>query len=172
MTTDAPRPYPDLDTLPERAMLEAMLDWYRDGVLAKVAGVAQATAVATPLGSATSIAGLVKHLALVDWSWFGEDIAGEAPLDWYAAADWDADRDWEFHTATTEPIELQVQRYRDACDRSKAVAARFELDDLGTNTTRRPFTLRFVYLHMIEETARHLGHLDILRELIDGSTGE
>ena len=77
MTTDAPRPYPDLDTLPERAMLEAMLDWYRDGVLAKVAGVAQATAVATPLGSATSIAGLVKHLALVDWSWFGEDIAGK-----------------------------------------------------------------------------------------------
>lgn len=153
-------------------MLDAMLDWYRAGVIAKVDGLAPQHAIATPLGSPTSIAGLVKHLALVEDSWFAEDFAGLEPAPWYADVDWEADGDWEFHTAGDEPLELQVRRYRAACDRARAVAATRSLDDVGADTSRHLFTLRFVLVHLIEETARHLGHMDVLRELLDGTTGE
>jgi hypothetical protein len=165
------RPFETPKTAGEREMLEGMLDWYRAGVVAKVDGIAQHLAVATPLRSPSSIAGLVKHLALVEDSWFAEDLVGEAPLAWYADVDWDADPDWEFHTALTEPIGLQVARYQEACARARLIAAGLDLDHVGADTAHPPFTLRYVLVHMIEETARHLGHLDILRELLDGTTG-
>ena len=159
-------------TVGEREMLERMLDWYRAGVVAKVEGIAQHVAVATPLRSSSSIAGIVKHLALVEDSWFAEDLAGLEPLAWWADVDWEADRDWEFHSALTEPIGDQVERYREACERARGIAATMDLDQIGADTERPPFTLRYVLVHMIEETARHLGHLDVLRELLDGTTGE
>ncbi|HWJ60493.1 MAG TPA: DUF664 domain-containing protein [Acidimicrobiales bacterium] len=166
------RRFPTPKTAGERELLEGMLEWYRTGVLAKVDGIAQHLAVATPLASSTSIAGLVKHLALVEDSWFAEDLAGEAPLPWWADVDWEADRDWEFHSALTEPFADQVARYREACERARQIAARYDLDHVGADTQHPPFTLRYVLVHMIEETARHLGHLDVLRELLDGTTGE
>ncbi|WP_426575064.1 DinB family protein [Aquihabitans sp. McL0605] len=156
----------------ERVGLERTLDWYREGVIAKVQGLPQHLAVATPLRSGSTIAGLVKHLALVEDSWFADDFAGLDPLPWWADVDWDADRDWEFHSALTEPIELQVDRYREACERAREIARGRSLDDVGADHSSGEFTLRFVLLHMIEETARHLGHLDVLRELLDGTTGE
>ena len=64
------------------------------------------------------------------------------------------------------------RRYREACERSRGIAATMDLDQIGADTERPPFTLRYVLVHMIEETARHLGHLDVLRELLDGTTGE
>ena len=136
-------------------MLEAMLDWYRAGVVAKVAAVSQTVASATPVRSATSIAGLVEHLALVDESWFAVDFAGQSER--WANVDWDADADWEFHAAVHEPIEEVVARYQRSCDRSRAAATGRDLDEIGADTERREFTLRFVYLHLIEETARHPG---------------
>lgn len=153
-------------------MLETLLEWYRAGVLTKVAGVSQAHAVATPLRTSTSIAGLVKHLALVEDSWLSVRFAGGADPEVWAGIDWDDDPDWEFHSVSDQPIEEVVDLYRGACDRSRAVTADRSLDDIGADTSRREFSLRFVYLHLIEETARHLGHLDILRELLDGTTGE
>jgi hypothetical protein len=134
--------------------------------------VSQEVASATPLASASSIAGLVKHLALVEDDWFTSEFAGEPELEPWASVDWDADRDWEFHTAVNEPIADVLAMYQAACDRSRAIVVGRDLDEIGANTSRRQFTLRFVYLHMIEETARHLGHLDVLRELLDGTTGE
>ncbi|QXC62441.1 DUF664 domain-containing protein [Aquihabitans sp. G128] len=167
------RPMPaGFHTSGERAMLEAMLDWYRAGVVAKVADASHHVATATPLRSSSSIAGLVKHLALVEDSWWAEDFAGLPEADWYAGVDWDADRDWEFHTVDDEPLALQVERYEAACQRGREIAAGRDLDEIGADTSRREFSLRFVYLHLIEETARHLGHLDVLRELLDGTTGE
>lgn len=156
----------------EREMLEAMLDWYREGVVAKVAGVSHLAATATPLRSSTSIAGLVKHLALVEDSWWAPDFAGLPEADWYASVDWDADRDWEFHTVDDEPLALQLERYEAACRRGREIATGRQLDEIGADTSRREFTLRFVYVHLIEETARHLGRLGVLRELLDGTTGE
>jgi len=89
--------------------------------------------------------------------------------------DWVADPNWEFRTATTmDPRELR-QRYRDACERSRqAAASAASLDQLSAfkGADGWQFTLRWVLLHLIEETARHAGHADLIREAIDGSVGE
>ncbi len=167
-----PRPFPSTRTEGEREQLESLLDWYRAGIVAKVDGLASRHATATPLRSSTSIAGLIKHLALVEDAWFSLRFADAGAAPWCADVDWDADPDWEFHSAIDEPLALQVQRYVEACDRSRAIAAGAALDDLAANDEGRPFTLRFALIHLLEETARHLGHLDVLRELLDGTTGE
>lgn len=155
----------------EREVLEAMLDWYREGIVNKVAGVSARHAAAAPLRSETSIAGLVKHLALVEDSWFARFAGVPEPEPWIGV-DWDADPNWEFRTARDEPIEDLVASYRAACERSRALAAGHDLDEPGHSPGQQPFSLRYVYVHLIEETARHLGHLDILRELADGTTGD
>lgn len=169
------RRFPPVRASEEREVLVAMLDWYREGVIAKATGMAQHLAVATPLASATSVAGLVKHLALVEDSWFSDRFAGDGESEWYADVDWDADRDWEFHSAADEPLDLQIERYREACARSQAITAAHGFDDLSavpSGDPAVPFTLRWAVVHLLEETARHLGHLDVLRELLDGTTGE
>ena len=137
-----------------------------------MSGVNPRDARATPLRSASSISGIVKHLALVEDSWFTVRFAGHADPPPWAGVDWDADRDWEFHTATSEPLGESLALYDVACVRSRAVAAEHELDDIGADTRRSEFSLRWLLVHMIEETARHLGHLDVLRKYLDGTTGE
>lgn len=84
----------------------------------------------------------------------------------------DNDPNWEFRTGGEEPLADSVAAYQAACERSRAITAAHQLDDLGADPERPPFTLRFVLLHLIEETARHLGHLDVLREHLDGTTGD
>ena len=166
------RPMPPLHAADERTMLTGMLDWYRDGVLAKVTDLLPHHAAGRPFRSPTSIAGIVKHLALVEDTWFTVRLAGQPdPAPW-AGVDWDADPDWEFHTATLEPLDDLLDLYVVACERSRAITSLHELDHVGVVERPRRFTLRFVLLHMIEETARHLGHLDLLREHFDGTTGE
>jgi len=161
-------------TVGEREMLDAMLEWYRAGVIAKVTDLSERVAHARPLKSSTSIAGLVNHLALVEDSWFTERFQGASDPEPWASVDWDADPDWEFHTAHEHTVAELVAQYAESTDRSRAVAAAHALDDVGVGVDelRGPFTLRFILLHLIEETARHLGHVDVLRELLDGTTGE
>ena len=161
---------PPVRTADERTMLEAQLDWYREGVVRKVDGMSQADATTAPLRSATTAAGIVKHLAMVEDHWFTVGIAGRPMPELWPKIDWDADPDWEFRTANEEPLELSVQRYVEACARSRAAVAPLPLDTTGSNE-RGPFSLRWVLLHMVEETARHLGQLDVLREMADGTTG-
>ena len=166
------RPMPPIHVADERTTLIGMLDWYRAGVVRKVEGVSPRAAAAVPFGSSTSIAGIVKHLALVEDSWFTHRFAGEPEPEPWVSVDWDADRDWEFHTAVDEPMADLLHLYEVACERARVVVAEHELDDVGADTSRRVFSLRFVLVHLIEETARHLGHLDLLREHLDGTTGE
>jgi predicted enzyme related to lactoylglutathione lyase len=169
------RPFPPVRASGERELLVGLLDWYRDGVVAKATGMAQHLAVATPLGSASSVAGRVKHLALVEDSWFSIRFAGRPEMGDWAGADFDADPDWEFHTALDEPLEVQIERYERACATSRAVTEAHDFDDLSVVPAGSPperFTLRWTVVHLLEETARHLGHLDVLRELLDGTTGE
>jgi catechol 2,3-dioxygenase-like lactoylglutathione lyase family enzyme len=171
--TGSDQDYPDgIRTADERQMLSDMLDWYRDAVLRKVDGISPVTARTSPVRSGTTIAGLLKHLALVEDSWFTERFAGVDDLEPWVSAPWDDDPDWEFHSAATDPVEDVVSLYRAACDRSRTAAAGHALDDPATSPGRREFTLRFAFVHLIEETARHLGHMDILREFLDGSIGE
>jgi uncharacterized damage-inducible protein DinB len=125
--------------------------------------------------SSLTLGGLLNHLALVEDSWFRVRFAGLPEDELWAGIDWDTDPDWEFRTAAElEPGELR-RRYRDACAGSRGVVDRAaSLDQLSVEKRYNGahFDLRWVLLHLIEETARHAGHADLLREAIDGTVGE
>jgi uncharacterized damage-inducible protein DinB len=160
----------------ERTLLTAFLDYHRATLRDKVRGLSEAQLGRRIAASELTLGGLVKHLALVEDSWFTEVFAGEPLGEPWAAVDWDADRDWDFHSATQDSPEELLALYDAACQRSRAVVAgAASLDDLSTPLERKGdarFSLRWILLHMIEETARHNGHADLLREAIDGVTGE
>jgi uncharacterized damage-inducible protein DinB len=159
----------------EAELLAQYLDYQRATVLAKTEGLDSAQLRYQHAPSSLTLAGLLYHLALVEESWMEVRFLGLPEREPWPGVDWDADPDWEFHAAARlEPDELR-QRYRDACDRSRqAMAAAASLDELSVKALRdgRHFPLRWVLLHLIEETARHAGHADLLREAIDGSVGE
>jgi uncharacterized damage-inducible protein DinB len=156
-------------------LIAQYLDYQRATVLAKTEGLDSTQLAYQHAPSSLTLAGLLYHLALVEETWMEYRFLGLAKREPWAGTDWDTDPDWEFRTAVAlEPEELR-QRYRDACDRSrKAMAAAVSLDQQSVLTLRdgRHFSLRWVLLHLIEETARHAGHADLLREAIDGSVGE
>jgi uncharacterized damage-inducible protein DinB len=159
----------------ERTTLVEFLEYHRSTVLAKVAGLPHEQLNRPLLPSGTTMAGLLKHLAGVEEAWFSDRLLGEGEMEPFATAPFDEDPDWEFHSAADDSPEALVALYITACDRSRAALARFDdLDALTTKPNRagERFSLRWVLVHMIEETARHNGHLDVLRELTDGATGE
>jgi hypothetical protein len=152
----------------ERPMLSGFLDWYRAVVEHKVEGLDldDATRVMTPTGLAPL--GIVAHLAAVEVAWFEETFAGQ-PVDpmW--------DDHGNFRIVDGDTVESVLAEYRDACGRSRrVVAVAPSLDDLSAETggVWGHVSLRWILVHMIEETARHAGHLDIMREMIDGRTGD
>ena len=160
---------------PELQALTGFLDQQRETVLQKTDGLTREQLARTLPPSSLTLAGLVNHLALVEDTWFRVRFAGLPDDDLWAGHDWAADPDMEFRTAVElEPDELR-RRYRDACGRSRDVVSRAEsLDQLSVGTSREGshWDLRWILLHMVEETARHAGHADLLREAIDGATGE
>ena len=167
-----------IDPEPAVGELESLaqyLDVQRAAVLRKLDGVDQVGLSVRIPPSSLTLAGLVNHLALVEDSWLTERFAGGEEQPEFAAVDWEADPDYEFRTALElTPFEL-TQRYNDACARSRAVVAEASgLDQLSAVPLRngQQFSLRWVMLHLIEETARHAGHADFLREAVDGVTGE
>jgi hypothetical protein len=147
----------------ELTMLSQYLDYQRATLLAKAGGVDRAGWRAT-----------VKHLALVEDSWFLKTMGGEEMPEPWASAPWDDDPDWEFHTAPDEDPAEVLALYREACARSRATVARLgDPAALAARRTRRGHrpSLRWVMLHMLGETARHNGHADLIRESVDGTTG-
>jgi len=161
----------------ELEMLSAFLDHYRATILTKVEGLTQAQLAHAHPPSTLTLGGLLKHLAFVEESWFEEDLLGWPRREPFVDVDWDADPDWEFRTAADDTPEWLVARYEEACARSRAVVA--QVGDLDAESVafsrRRPdehFTLRWILVHMIEETARHAGHADLIREAVDGVTGD
>jgi uncharacterized damage-inducible protein DinB len=160
----------------ERTQLTQFLDYHRATLLMKVDGLDQAQMGATTAASDLTLAGLLKHLSLVEDDWFRVVLHGEEPSSPWDGIDWDADPNWEFRTAVDDAPADLIALYEETCERSRrAVAAIGSLDDLAARPSRRNgqrFNLRWILLHMIEETARHNGHADLLREAIDGATGE
>jgi uncharacterized damage-inducible protein DinB len=150
----------------EREILEAFLDLYRDIMVAKVAGLSMEAARRRLVPSSTTLAGLIKHLASVEREWF-RGILGQRPAEEVGVRvtddGWGIDPD--------ETVDDLVADYRRACDESRGVAARFALEDSVPMSRLGQVSLRWIYVHLIEETARHAGHADILREQTDGSTG-
>jgi uncharacterized damage-inducible protein DinB len=169
MRTDPP------DTGTEADQLAAFLDFQRETILLKTEGLTGEQLAHRHPPSSLTLGGLLNHLALVEDSWFRVRFSGLPDDDLWAGVDWDADPDFEFRTAAdVAPDELR-RRYADACARSRAVVAAADgLDQLSMERRRNGhrFDLRWMLLHMIEETARHAGHADLLREAIDGTTGE
>ncbi|MGH3493470.1 MAG: DinB family protein [Sciscionella sp.] len=159
----------------ELVMLEQYLDYQRETMLSKTEGLTREQLAAKHPPSELTLSGLLYHLSLVEEDWLEVRFAGRPDREPWAGIDWDADPDWEFRTAThLEPEQVQ-QRYRQACERSRAVVSgAADLDQLSVKALRdgRHFSLRWVLLHLIEETARHAGHADFLREAIDGAVGE
>jgi uncharacterized damage-inducible protein DinB len=156
---------------PEQETLEAFMDYQRASVFVKVRGLDKEAGTRRIVPSVTTILGVVKHLAYVEAWWF-QDIFGGRDLTY----PWtDEDPDAEFRVGGDETVESVMDLYASMTSESRAAAAGASLDDLSRKVHPRrgtSFSLRWIYLHMIEETARHLGHLDILRELIDGETGD
>jgi uncharacterized damage-inducible protein DinB len=159
----------------ELDLLRQYLDYQRETVLLKTAGLTREQLVQPLAPSTLTLAGLLYHLALVEEVWLEVRFAGMPERLPWAGVDWDADPDWEFRTAADLAPQQLRRRYREACHRSRGVVARAgSLDQLSVSTDRHGerFTLRWVMLHLIEETARHAGHADLLRQAIDGSVGE
>lgn len=152
-------------TADERALLEGFVEQYRAIVVRKTAGLTDAQAREPLAASGTSVAGVIRHLRWAEAAWYLEVLDGGARPSWR-----DEDPQRQF-VAGTEPLGELVDRYLETCEQCRAVAARCELDDTGDHPRMGTVSLRWIYVHMIEELARHAGHLDVLREQIDGTTG-
>ena len=155
--------------LGERQMLEAWLDFHRTTLLLKCEGLGDADRKRRPVPtSRLSLHGLVRHMAEVERNWFERGLLErpDAPFIWHQPGGGDDelapldDADW-----TSDLVAWHAE-----CGRSRAAAAGKELDYQGS-CEGQPLSLRWIYVHMIEEYARHNGHADLIRELIDGSTG-
>lgn len=159
----------DEETGSERQILEGHLEQNRATVIRKCTGLTWEQATTRLGATQTSVAGILKHLVNVERWWFRHHLAGEddVPFDWTAD-----DPDLEFELGPEDSMDTLLAAYAGACDESRAIAARFELTDRLTRPDHSGVrsSLRWVYVHMIEELARHNGHLDIYRELLDGQT--
>ncbi|MDB5081055.1 MAG: Mini-circle protein [Chloroflexi bacterium] len=155
---------------PEEEMLNAWLDFHRATLLKKVAGVSDEDLRRKVTPSGLTLLGLVKHLAYVERGWFQDTFAGHEVYFPYTQEDPDADWRIEPGETTADVLEFYRQEVRE----SRRIANAANLDDQAKNQTGQEIkghTLRWILTHMIEETARHNGHADILREMIDGTTG-
>ena len=162
----------------ELTSLTQFLDFHRETFVDKVTGLTPAQLAARPVPSTTmTLGGMTKHLAVVEDSWFQDDLLGRGLPEPWASAPWDDDRDWEWHSAAQDSPEGLLDLYDAACARSRAAVETLggNLDALSVKSDERTgehFSLRWILLHMIEETARHNGHADLMREAIDGQTGK
>ncbi len=167
--SDPRRTEPSFD-LGERAMLEAWLEFHRTTLLLKCEGLDDADRKARPVDSSLlSLHGLVRHMAEVERNWFHRVLLREpdAPSIWYDPAVQDS----ELAPLDAASWEDDLAAWQAELERSRQAADRHDLDDTGERRGR-PCSLRWIYVHMIEEYARHNGHADLIRELVDGSVGD
>lgn len=165
-----PRRHEPSFTLGERDMLEAWLEYHRTTLLLKCEGLDAEARKQRPVPtSKLSLHGLVRHMAEVERGWFQRALrsAPDTPYLWLDPAVDDSelepldDADWDADLAA----------WQAECAAARATAADFTLDDTGLRRGE-PVSLRWIYVHMIEEYARHNGHADLLRELTDGAVGD
>ncbi|WP_051839554.1 DinB family protein [Streptomyces sp. NRRL F-5126] len=155
-------------------MLEGWLDHHRAITAAKCAGLTDDQLRQRPVApSGLSLMGLVRHLAECERGWFRETLDGEDVPGIYFT---DEDPDGDFHVGEDDTWAEAYATWQAEIATARERAAARGLDDEGTGRrdrkTGRPFTLRWIYTHMIEEYARHNGHADLIRESLDGSTGD
>jgi len=157
-------------TAGEKPSLVASLRRHREAVLWKLEGLDDEQLRRRVVGSEITLLGTVKHLANVEYGWFCSTFGrptGEIPSH---VLDEDPQADWRIHPwETTEGVLAYYERARAAADEA---IREIKITERGTSWSGDTVTMRWVLIHMIEETARHAGHVDIVRELVDGRTGD
>jgi uncharacterized damage-inducible protein DinB len=155
--------------LGERAMLEQWLEFHRTTLLLKCEGLDDAARKQRPIPtSLLSLHGLVRHMAEVERNWFRRTLLvdPEAPWIWFD----EAVEDSELYPLDDADWDADVAAWQAECGAARDAATRFDLDHTGVRRGE-PCSLRWIYVHMIEEYARHNGHADLIRELVDGQVG-
>ncbi|MEV7094221.1 DinB family protein [Amycolatopsis sp. NPDC051045] len=171
------RPEPPLDG-DETATLLGFLDFHRATLAWKCAGLDAAGLRATVRPSTMTLGGLLKHLAYVEDNWFSHVLSGRERMAPFDTVDWAATPDWDWDSAADDTPEQLRALWADAVERSRvAVAESLANGDLAQRAKRARRdgstpSLRWILVHMIEEYSRHNGHADLVRESIDGRTGE
>ncbi len=162
----------------EAATLVGFLEYQRATLAWKCQGLDAAGLRATVGVSSMTLGGMLKHLALVEEDWIFGCLSGgplHAPWD---TVDWTADRDWDWHSADADSPEELRTLWQDSVTRCRSRIAEAIADGgLGQLAERtwadgRSPSLRWILVHLIEEYARHNGHADLIRESVDGQTGE
>ncbi|MGW2305271.1 DinB family protein [Streptomyces sp. NPDC001809] len=155
----------------ERTQLTTFLDYTRGTALAKCEGVSPENArkALLPGSPLMTMSGVINHLRWVEYYWFQVIFLGEEDL----APMTDEDPDREMRIAVDFPLTQLLDEYAEQSARYRELAAGYDLDTRAQGTIRNGLhvDLRWILHHLTEETARHNGHLDILRELLDGTTG-
>jgi hypothetical protein len=156
----------------ERAVLDHWLDLYRDTVLLKIAGLTADQLVRRSVPpSSMSLIGVVRHLTEVEAYWLRVVLLDEPDVpDYYCTVD---SRDGDFDDVDRDTAAADVATYRAELDITRTNAAQWTDLDSPVRGLRKnePVNLRWILVHLIEEYARHLGHIDLLREAVDGRTG-
>ena len=151
----------------ERTMLDQWLDYYRASLLHKCAGLTVDQVATRPFEpSAMSLAGLVRHMTNMERVYVHRRADPEVGLLYCT----DESPDGDFDDAVGATVLADLRLFTEHCSRSREIMAVHQLDE--TFGTKQPYTLRWIYSYLIKEYARHLGHADLLRERIDGITGE
>ena len=155
---------------PERPALEAWLEYERATLLTKCAGLPPEQLVVRSVPpSSLSLLGLVRHLTEVERSWFRRRLDGQDVPRLYCSEE---APDGDFDDVDPSRADDDLAAYQAEVAAVREVASRHALEDVGRTRLGEEVDLRWIYLHMIEEYARHNGHADLLRERIDGETGD
>jgi uncharacterized damage-inducible protein DinB len=162
----------------EAATLLGFLDFQRATLAWKCAGLDAAGLKATVGASSMTLGGMLKHLAFVEDVWCSRRLHGHDRQPPWDTVDWAADPDWDWHSAAADSPEQLLALWEDAVARSRSLVADALVDGgLDRPAQRawpdgRTLSLRWILFHLVEEYARHNGHADLLRESVDGLSGE
>lgn len=149
-----------IGTSDERELLLRWLDFLRGAIMRKIEGVTEEQARWTPEGRLISLIGIVNHLTRVEWRWIDGGICGKEV----------SRTDGEFRPGAELTLSAALAAYRERAAATDAAVRSMSLDE--PCRWEKNADLRWVVLHLINETARHAGHADATRELLDGTTGE
>jgi len=159
----------------ERTTIQGFLDLHRDVLRRKCRGLSAEQLETTLPPSPMTLGGMLKHLAYVENWWATGVFLGQDPGEPWASVDWAADGDWDWHSAADDTPEQLWELHEAEVAAADRVYAAATLDDLAGRSNRRTgerANLRWILLHLVEEYARHNGHADLIRESIDGVTGD
>ncbi|WP_214110143.1 DinB family protein [Acrocarpospora catenulata] len=162
----------------EVATLLGFLDYHRATLAWKCSGLDAEGLRATVAPSPMTLGGMLKHMAFVEHHWFSRELHGHKFQPPWDTVDWKSDPDWEWNSAAEDSPDQLRQLWEAEVARARTLVAEALADGGLDRPARRSWStgqtpsLRWIVVHMIEEYARHNGHADLLRESVDGQTGE